>query len=76
MTRDEYIKELGVQFSGNLSRIRKERGMTQTDLAEKVGTYKEVISFYETGKRTPSLYMIGLIGIALGVSYDDLIPRI
>ena len=53
--------------------LRKKAGLTQAQLAEKVGISKPAVSGYENGKQLPSLE--NLIGISkvLGVSLDELI---
>lgn len=55
-----------------IKQIRQERGLTQTDLAKKIGTTKACISRYETGKRMVSLNAFLGIAEALGVSGSDL----
>lgn len=37
------------KFGGYLSRLRKERDMTQSELAEKLNLTRQSISKYETG---------------------------
>lgn len=38
-----------------LKAIRKQTGVTQTELAERVGLTQAAIGHYETGRRTPRL---------------------
>ena len=40
-----------MNFGENLKRIRKSRGLTQAELAEKIGVTQACIGKYETGKR-------------------------
>jgi len=47
-------------------RTRKELGMTQTDLAEKVGTKKSNISRFESGRCNPSLDFLVKVAQAMG----------
>jgi transcriptional regulator with XRE-family HTH domain len=56
-----------------LARLRKERGFTQVELAEKAGTIQAVISSYERGRVRPHGAMIGTLAQALGVSADELL---
>ena len=42
-------------FATNVKNLRKEIGITQTELAEKIFVNKSMISAYEKGKRMPSL---------------------
>lgn len=56
----------------NLKRIRGERKLSQTDLAEKIGADKGYISLLENGKKNPTLSTTEKIAQALGVTIDDL----
>lgn len=47
-------------------------GLTQEQLAEKVGVRRETIVFLEKGKYNPSLRLAHDIAVALGVSIDEL----
>lgn len=60
-------------FADNLTRIRKEKGLTQEQLAQLLNTYKPVISMYEKGKRNPKTDTIKKFAAALGCSYSDLV---
>ena len=42
-------------FGQRLKQIRKEKGITQSDLGKAVGVSKPEICFYENGSRNPSL---------------------
>ncbi len=56
-----------------LARIRKERGHTQVELAEKVGTIQGLISDYENDKLRLSADMAVRFALALSVSTDELL---
>ena len=43
-----------VNFGKKLKSLRKEAGMTQTDLAKRLGITKSVVSYYERQERNPS----------------------
>ncbi len=61
--------------TGNkIKALREERGMTQYDLAVRIGVSQARISHYETGRRDLSLELAANIATALGVSVDDLLP--
>lgn len=51
---------------------RKKAGLTQKQLAEKVGLSEQAIRMYELGKREPSSDMIKRIGEALDVAPESL----
>lgn len=60
---------------GELIRLaRKEKGMTQKQVAELCGMADSAIRKYESGSQTPKLKTLQRIATALGVSYWDLIP--
>lgn len=56
------------QYAGEkIKELREKSGMTQTELAEKVGVSKSVISAYEKGIRNPSHKVLELIADTFGV---------
>ncbi len=56
-----------------LARIRRERGFTQVELAEKTGLVQTLVSDYERGKLRLNADMILRFATALEVSTDDLL---
>ena len=56
-----------------MNTLRKMRGLTQEELAKKVGVSNATIGFYETGKRTPRLKTIKKLALALRVSEKRII---
>ncbi|MCR4989759.1 MAG: helix-turn-helix domain-containing protein [Lachnospiraceae bacterium] len=52
----------------NIRRIRKEKGMTVKELAERVGISDTYMRFYENGQRSPKKDAIKKIADALGVN--------
>ncbi len=61
-------------FNTELKRIRKLRGMTQEDLAEKVGVSAQAVSKWETAS-FPDAQALPQIADALGVTIDELYGR-
>ena len=47
-----------MEFKDVVKALRQERGMTQQEVADRIGLTKVTISQYETGKRKPSFEMI------------------
>ena len=45
-------------FSEIVKELRQSKGLTQTQLAERLGVKKSIISAYETDSRPPSLEML------------------
>ena len=62
------------KFAENVREARKDKGLTQKQLAQQVGVTANAISLYETAKRMPSLEMVSIMSNVLDVSLDDLIP--
>jgi transcriptional regulator with XRE-family HTH domain len=56
-----------------LARIRRERGFTQVELAERTGLVQTLVSDYERGKLRLNADMILRFSAALDVSTDDLL---
>src|SRR5271170_5796099 len=56
-----------------LARLRKERGLTQKQIAEKTGLIQELVSNYELDKLRLNADMILRFCEALGVSTDELL---
>ena len=56
-----------------LARIRRERGFTQRELADKTGLIQTLVSDYERGKLRLNANMILRFATALEVSTDDLL---
>ena len=54
------------QIAAHLRQVRKEQGMTQERLAEKVGTRKSNISRLESGRYNPSLDFLEKVAGGLG----------
>ena len=56
-----------------LHEIRKEKNISQQELADMIGVNQGCISMYENGQRSPRLEIAAKIAAALGVTVDDLI---
>lgn len=59
-------------FAVNLKKIRKQKDITQNELAQKSGVSIGTISSYESGIKSPSLLIVAKLAEALGVSIDEL----
>lgn len=59
----------------NLQERRESRGMTQQVLAEKIGVTQMAVSFFESGKKIPSVAVLEKMADALGCSIDWLLDR-
>ena len=56
-----------MEFGRILKQLRKERGLSQDELAARLGTTKQVISRYENGQRMPRLSVVADYARKLGV---------
>ena len=61
-----------MEFGDILRQIRKERGLSQDELAAMLGTTKQVISRYETKKRVPRLSVVADYARKLGIPLSTL----
>jgi len=62
-----------VNFGNMLKELRRKAGMTQKELAGKVGVTKSVISYYELSERSPSPEMLMKLASVFHVSTDYLL---
>ena len=63
------------QFHENLTRLRKDRGYTQSEMAGKLHISRSTYTNYETGNRTPVYAVLENIGDILDCSLDELFGR-
>ncbi|NCS98802.1 helix-turn-helix transcriptional regulator [Candidatus Parcubacteria bacterium] len=61
-----------MELKNNLQKIRKEKGVTQEELAKKVGVTRQTIICIEHGNCSPSISVALKIGKTLGVCVDDI----
>ena len=57
----------------NIAFLRKSMGMTQTDLAKKIGFKKSTVGAYEESRSCPSIDTIIKLSDLFSVSIDDLL---
>lgn len=62
-----------MKFNERLRAIRKEKGLTQAELAEKAGIAVNSVRLYEAGARLPKLDTIARMAVAMGLTANDLI---
>ena len=63
-------------FGSVLRRLRRERGMTQEQLAEAADLHVNHVSFLERGMRTPSLDVVLQIARGLGTTGAELVTEV
>jgi transcriptional regulator with XRE-family HTH domain len=66
-------KEPGSVFGGRLIAARRARNMTQTQLAQAIGSTQRAISYYEAEGGNPTLDVVTKLAKALGTTADDLL---
>ena len=66
------MNTLAERLGHRIARQRRAAGLTQAELAEKVGVQPETISRLETGKRRVSLEMLALISESLSLELHEL----
>ena len=62
-------------FRMTLRELRKEHGMTQSELAEKIGCAPNTICMYEQGRREPSFETMRAIAAVFGLPADALLRK-
>ena len=64
-----------VDFSQRLKQLRKDKHMTQAQVAKRIGVTASMVSSYETDIRLPSYEVIVRIADLFGVTVDYLLCR-
>jgi transcriptional regulator with XRE-family HTH domain len=61
-----------MKISEKITQLRKEKGLSQTDLAKAIGASREAISKYERGEAIPSVEVAAKIADVFEVTIDFL----
>ena len=61
------------KFAEAIYNRRKQLGLTQDELAARVGTSKQIVSRYENAQRSPKVLMANKFAEALGTTLDELL---
>ncbi len=64
-----------VEFSQRLKQLRKEKHLTQAQVAERIGVTASMVSSYETDIRLPSYEVLVKIATLFGVTVDYMLCR-
>ena len=62
-------------FAENLKMLRKQAGMSQEQLAEKLGVSRQAVTKWETGVGIPDIENIMAISTLFNISIDDLLSN-
>ena len=61
------------KVSKNIKELRKERNMTQDELAQKLFVTRQAVSSWENDRTQPDIFMLGKIREVFGVSIEELL---
>ncbi|HTX01675.1 MAG TPA: helix-turn-helix transcriptional regulator [Acidimicrobiales bacterium] len=67
------VSMLTMDFAHRLAAARKERGLTQQGLADRVGIHVTQIRRYEAGSNSPTLDVLAKLATSLNVTIDSLV---
>lgn len=65
-------REFTTRLSSKLKEVRKEKKLTQQELAEKAGLHLTYVGHLELGKYHPTVFVMWKISKALGVNIKEL----
>ena len=71
----EEAKMVDETFGQRLSRIRKEKGLTQEDIAKRIVISPQAVSKWENDVSSPDILVLSSLADILGVSVDELLGR-
>jgi transcriptional regulator with XRE-family HTH domain len=71
--RSREEREADARLGERLRAIRKQRGVTQVDLAQAIGTTQNIVSDYERGKLRPNTTILTKLAAVLQVSSDEIL---
>ena len=64
---------MDTQFQDRLNRLRRERGLSQEDLAEVVGVTRQAVQKWESGASRPDMDNLAALARYFGVTLDHLV---
>lgn len=65
---NDYIK----QFGEHLSKLRRNRGLTQQNVADKLNVERTTISYYERGITSPNIETLKKLTLILNVDFNTM----
>jgi len=71
VTDDE--RRFSMEFGKRMGELRKEQGLTQTQLGELLGVSQQQVASFEAGRRRVTVAMLPNVAQALGVSVEQLL---
>lgn len=71
--KSDIQKTLALKIGAYLSACRKREGVTQGELAERIGVDTETVSRFERGVTMPSLTTLQMLAVALNTTMAELV---
>ena len=65
-----------IALGERITRLRKEQGITQVQLAEQLGVSQQTVTAYESGKRRVPISHLPRLAALLGTSIEELIGEV
>lgn len=65
--------DVRVRVGLNLQALRRERGLSQEELAHRASVHQTYLSGVERGRRNPSVLVLAKLADALGADVEDLV---
>ncbi len=62
----------GLKLRNKVAEIRKQKGLSQSELAKLVGVSRNTVSSIETGQYEPTAKLALLLCVALDMKFEDL----
>ena len=73
MTSEDHQKENRMNISNQIKNYRKQKNLSQEELAEKIYVSRQTISNWETGRSYPDVHNLLLLSTLYEISIDELI---
>lgn len=67
--------DVRVRVGLNVQALRRERGLSQEELAHRAAMHQTYLSGIERGRRNPSILVLARLAEALGADLEDLTRR-
>ena len=66
------MKDLSIVLGENIQLYRKRAGLTQVELARRIGVTYQAVSKWETGKSVPDVFLLPTLARIFRCSIDEL----
>ncbi len=69
------MENVNIQLAANIQKFRKKQGLTQTELAEKLGVTFQAVSKWENAQSMPDITLLPLLADIFDCHIDELFSR-